>query len=243
MGAVARARRARARGAGSRASSAPTTTSRSSAARERGSLDAWTTLAALAARTERIRLGTLVSPVDVPAPVGAREERRDRRPRLGRAGRSSGSAPGGTRPSTRRTASRSRPVASAWSGFAEQLEIVASPVDGGRASTTRDASTGSRIAARCRSRCSGRGRRSSSAARRAAERSQRPCASRTSTTPSSPSRGRAGSGAGASTRPARGPAATGRSLLAHDGLRRRLGPGRGRERVRRGSSAPRTTAS
>src|ERR687898_1298097 len=30
--------------------------------RERGSLDAWTTLAALAAVTERIRLGTLVSP-------------------------------------------------------------------------------------------------------------------------------------------------------------------------------------
>src|ERR671930_2129854 len=30
---------------------------------ERGSLDAWTTLAGLAARTSRIRLGTLVSPV------------------------------------------------------------------------------------------------------------------------------------------------------------------------------------
>ena len=30
---------------------------------ERGSLDAWTTLAALAARTERIRLGSMVSPV------------------------------------------------------------------------------------------------------------------------------------------------------------------------------------
>ena len=30
---------------------------------DRGSLDAWTTLAALAARTERIRLGTMVSPV------------------------------------------------------------------------------------------------------------------------------------------------------------------------------------
>jgi F420-dependent oxidoreductase-like protein len=30
---------------------------------ERGSLDAWTTIAALAARTERLRLGTLVSPV------------------------------------------------------------------------------------------------------------------------------------------------------------------------------------
>jgi F420-dependent oxidoreductase-like protein len=31
--------------------------------RERGALDAWTTLAALGARTERIRLGTMVSPV------------------------------------------------------------------------------------------------------------------------------------------------------------------------------------
>src|SRR5439155_6405950 len=31
--------------------------------KERGTLDAWATLAALAARTERIRLGTLVSPV------------------------------------------------------------------------------------------------------------------------------------------------------------------------------------
>ena len=30
--------------------------------RERGSLDAWATLAALAARTSRVRLGTLVSP-------------------------------------------------------------------------------------------------------------------------------------------------------------------------------------
>ena len=30
---------------------------------DRGSLDAWATLAALAARTERIRLGTMVSPV------------------------------------------------------------------------------------------------------------------------------------------------------------------------------------
>src|SRR5215203_5981108 len=31
--------------------------------RERGSLDAWGTICALAARTERLRLGTLVSPV------------------------------------------------------------------------------------------------------------------------------------------------------------------------------------
>ena len=30
---------------------------------DRGALDAWTTLAGLAARTQRIRLGTLVSPV------------------------------------------------------------------------------------------------------------------------------------------------------------------------------------
>jgi alkanesulfonate monooxygenase SsuD/methylene tetrahydromethanopterin reductase-like flavin-dependent oxidoreductase (luciferase family) len=31
--------------------------------RDLGSLDAWTTIAAVAARTERLRLGTLVSPV------------------------------------------------------------------------------------------------------------------------------------------------------------------------------------
>src|SRR3954447_15491587 len=38
-----------------------------------GSLDAWTTLAALAARTERLRLGTMVSPVTLrPASVLAK---------------------------------------------------------------------------------------------------------------------------------------------------------------------------
>ena len=36
---------------------------------EAGSLDAWSTIAALAARTERIRLGTLVSPVTFRAPA------------------------------------------------------------------------------------------------------------------------------------------------------------------------------
>ena len=35
----------------------------------RGSTDAWTTLAAIAARTSRIRLGTLVSPVTFRAPA------------------------------------------------------------------------------------------------------------------------------------------------------------------------------
>ena len=39
------------------------------ASADRGSLDAWTTLAALAARTERIRLGTMVSPVTFRQPA------------------------------------------------------------------------------------------------------------------------------------------------------------------------------
>ena len=42
---------------------APTTTCPATAGSGRGSLDAWTTLAAIAAHTSRIRLGTMVSPV------------------------------------------------------------------------------------------------------------------------------------------------------------------------------------
>src|SRR4029453_11531118 len=45
--------------------------------RTAGSLDAWTTLAGLAAVTERIHLGTLVSPVTFPpAPGRGRSKRR-----------------------------------------------------------------------------------------------------------------------------------------------------------------------
>ncbi len=43
-----------------------------------GSLDAWTTLAGLAACTERIRLGTMVSPTTFRPPVGARTGRHHR---------------------------------------------------------------------------------------------------------------------------------------------------------------------
>ena len=52
--------------------------------RERASHDAIATLAALAARTQRIRLGTLVSPVTFRHPSGAREVGGDDRPRVGR---------------------------------------------------------------------------------------------------------------------------------------------------------------
>ena len=50
----------------------------------RASLDAWTTLAGLAARTERIRLGTLVSPGHLSPPGCACESGGDGRSDLGR---------------------------------------------------------------------------------------------------------------------------------------------------------------
>ena len=57
----------------------------------RAALDAWAVIPALAARTERIELGTLVSPGHLPAARGARERLADRvrdlgRPRLARHG-------------------------------------------------------------------------------------------------------------------------------------------------------------
>ena len=50
-------------------------------------LDAWATLAALAAVTERVRLGTLVSPVDLPPPPVSSRSGRHRRPHLRRSRR------------------------------------------------------------------------------------------------------------------------------------------------------------
>ncbi len=55
---------------------------------ERGSLDAWGTINALAAVTTTLRLGTLVSPAELPPSLGARQARGDRRPRVGRTDRS-----------------------------------------------------------------------------------------------------------------------------------------------------------
>ena len=93
-------------------------------ARGRGSNDAWTILAALAARTERIRLGTLVSPVtfrhpSVLAKLATTVDHdlgRPRRPRP-RCGLVGGGA-------SHATASRSRRSASGSNVLEEQLEIV-----------------------------------------------------------------------------------------------------------------------
>ena len=74
---------------------------------ERGSLDAWATIAALAARTTTLRLGTLVSPATFRTPPTW--PRSSSPPTTYRAGASSSaSGRAGTSASTRRTASRSR---------------------------------------------------------------------------------------------------------------------------------------
>ena len=78
-----------------------------------GALDAWATLAALAARTQRIRLGTLVSPDHVPPRLGAREDQSSRSTTSPAGASSWGSAPAGSSPSTPPTASPSGPSASA----------------------------------------------------------------------------------------------------------------------------------
>jgi alkanesulfonate monooxygenase SsuD/methylene tetrahydromethanopterin reductase-like flavin-dependent oxidoreductase (luciferase family) len=76
-----------------------------------GSLDAWTVLAGLAARTERLRLGTMVSPVTFrPASVLAKSVVTVDHISNGRV--ELGIGAGGSRPSTRRTASTSRRRAS-----------------------------------------------------------------------------------------------------------------------------------
>ena len=108
----------------------------------------------------------------LPARLGAREERRRPSTTSRAGGSSSGSAPAGTRPSTRPTASRSCTHAARGS------------------TSSTGSSRRSRASSRppttcCRSRCSSHGRRSSSAVAR----SRAPCAQRsrspTSTTPSS----------------------------------------------------------
>ena len=136
-----------------------------------GSLDAWTTLAALAARTERFRLGTMVSPVTFrPASVLAKPvatvdhdlgrpcRARDRR-RLVRSRARDVRLPV---PDLARTARRARPAA----------RRDHAPVDRG----------GRRLA---EARCSSHARRSSSADARSRARCAPQCASPTSTTPSS----------------------------------------------------------
>ena len=179
-----------------RASSAPTTTRRSSAT-QAGALDAWATLAGLAAVTKRIRLGTLVSPATFRHPsvlarmavtvdhisggrvevgLGLRLVRaRARRERL---------------PVPRREG----PLR-ALRGAGRGRRAV---VDGGRRSTTRAPRTPCRARRRCRSRCSSRIRRSSSAAAssaasRRSPRATRPRSTRSARRTTSCARARSGS--------------------------------------------------
>src|SRR5215216_5336126 len=76
---------------------------------DRGSLDAWATIAALAAVTSTLHLGTARVPGHLSASLGAREGGGDRRPCLGWPRRAGDGAPVGSRPSTRRTDSPFRP--------------------------------------------------------------------------------------------------------------------------------------
>ena len=73
----------------------------------RAALDAWAVIPALAARTERIELGTLVSPVTFRPPAVLANASRPRTRSQAAASRS-GWGPAGWRRSTRRSASRSR---------------------------------------------------------------------------------------------------------------------------------------
>ena len=74
---------------------------------ERGALDAWGTINALAARTTTLRLGTMVSPTSFRHPSMLAKLGDDRRPRVRRAHRARHRAPAGRRSSTPPTASRS----------------------------------------------------------------------------------------------------------------------------------------
>ena len=123
-----------------------------------GSLDAWATLAALAARTERLRLGTMVSPVTFrPASVLAKTVV-DRRPHLER--------PRRARDRRRLVRGRARDV---------RLPVPDRRASGSTSSTAsspRSRASGPTRRTSGRSRCSSRARRSSSAAAR----SRAPCA-------------------------------------------------------------------
>ena len=87
-----------------------------------GPTDAWITLAGLARDTSTIRLGTLVTSATFRRP-GRWRSPSPASTRCPAAASSSASAPGGTRPSTRRTASRSR-VGERFDRLEEQLAII-----------------------------------------------------------------------------------------------------------------------
>ena len=84
---------------------------------EPGPTDAWITLAGLARETSRIRLGTLVTSATFRLPGAAGDRGGAGGPDVAAGGSSSASAPAGSRPSTPRTASRSRRCGSASTGW------------------------------------------------------------------------------------------------------------------------------
>ena len=114
----------RPRSSASGRSSAPTTTSAMGGDGLPGPSDAWVTLAGLARETSTIRLGTLMTSATFRLPGPAGDHRRRRRPDERRPGRARDSAPAGTTPSTRRTASRSRAPGSGSTVLEEQLAII-----------------------------------------------------------------------------------------------------------------------
>ena len=161
---------------------------------ERGSLETWTTLAGLAAITTRLRFGVLVSPVTFRHPsVLAKTVTAVDHISGGRV--ESASAPAGTSASTRPTASTFPPLGTRLEMLEEQLEVVCGAWADGPFSF--DGQALRLVVARrpAQAACSGRTRRSSSAAPRSrAPRASLP-GSPTSTTPSSRRRPSAPSGA------------------------------------------------
>jgi alkanesulfonate monooxygenase SsuD/methylene tetrahydromethanopterin reductase-like flavin-dependent oxidoreductase (luciferase family) len=158
---------------------------------ERGSLDAWSTLAALAARTSRIRLGTLVSPVTFRHPsVLAKNVVTVDHVSGGRV--ELGLGAGWNVGEHRAYGFEMPPTATRVAVLAEQLEIVHR----------------SRTCAPCPSRCSARIRRCWSAGRPGHAAWPWPPASPTSTTPSASPWRSAGAAAGGWRRPGATPAAT-----------------------------------
>ena len=127
----------------------------------RGSTDAWTLLAALAAETERIRLGTLVSPVTFRLPVRAREGPRRPSTRSPAVASRSAWAPGWwTEEHTQLRVSRSRRRASGSQMLEEQLADRAPAAHRGSVLVRRHALLARRTWSSSRSRCNGRVRRS-----------------------------------------------------------------------------------
>ena len=136
--------------------------------RERGSLDAWGTIAALGARHRDAAAGDDGLAGDLPPSRGAGEAGGDRRPRLRRPGRSSGSAPAGGSASTSSTGSSCRRSGRGWTRSRSRCR--SSAATGARGRSTSTASTTRRTSStRGRSRCSGRSAADPRRQRRAAQ--------------------------------------------------------------------------